>query len=104
MDMSNCSQHLVIENAYVKYRYDQLRDSNLQLRVELADLKRKLENAYKTQANTILMLYEKNQDLLKIIDQIPPTPRRPKKLRSLVEMNWNDVELQLEVQENNKFD
>jgi len=104
MDKSNSSQHLVIENAYVKYRYDQLRDSNLQLRVELADLKRKLENVYKTQANIILMLQEKNQDLLKIICQIPPTPRRPKKLRSLVEMNWNDVELQLEVQENNKFD
>lgn len=86
MDGSDCLQHLAIENAYIRYRYNQLRDSNHKLHLELTDLKQKLENLYKSQANVILMLQEKNQDLHKIIHQPPPSAHRPRKLRPFVDL------------------
>jgi len=67
METNNCLQHLVIENAYVRYRCCQIQNNNDKLERELTELKQKLENVYKNHANIILMLQEKNQNLHKMI-------------------------------------
>jgi len=67
MKQANHAQHLLLENTYVKYRYNELIDNNKKLQDEIIDLNRKLDQLYKCHANSVLLLQQKNLHLQEMI-------------------------------------
>ena len=69
MKRNNYLQHLTLENAYVKFRSNELQHNNEVLQGEISELKSKLDQLYKCHANSIIMLQEKNHHLNQIIEE-----------------------------------
>lgn len=69
MKRNNYLQHLTLENAYVKFRSNELLHNNEKLQNEISELKLKLDHLYKCHANSILMLQEKNHHLTQMIQE-----------------------------------
>jgi len=53
------SQHMELENAYFKYRYNELIEKNKKLENKISELNDKLEKLYNNNANLVIILQEK---------------------------------------------
>lgn len=69
MKRPNHMQHLMLENTYVKYRHNELIESNKKLQDEVSELNRKLDQLYKCHANSVLLLQQKNLHLQEMIQE-----------------------------------
>jgi hypothetical protein len=68
------SQHLALENTYVKYRYNELIEKNKKLENKVSELNDKLEKLYKSHANLVIILQEKKQHIRNIINRPKNVP------------------------------
>jgi hypothetical protein len=59
----------MIENAYIKYQSNEIQNNNKKLHNEIINLKLKLDQCYKSHANSIILLQEKNQHLQEMIQE-----------------------------------
>jgi len=67
MKRNNYMQHLLIENRVLKANYNILYVKNTEQQEEIHNYKRKIEELYLKNANTILLLQEKNSHLNELI-------------------------------------
>lgn len=63
MKRNNFTQHIIVENVYLKYKINELIHKNKKLQNDVIILNSKLNSIYCNHANSILILQEKNNKL-----------------------------------------